>query len=386
MDAPMLTSGASGRLSALISFFALGRILLFLHSVLSILLFPFRQSSTVKPINGVKKDNSSKSKIVVKVPLQLAPAAQGRRQREQEALARRQLAIKRVEMAMKEEKCVKREFELIRTERGETLFTQSWTPIGVKIKGLVVLMHGLNEHSGRYDHFAKKLIQKGFKVYAMDWIGHGGSETLHGYVHSLDHAVNDLKIFIYKVSVENPGLPCFLFGHSTGGAIILKAVRDPKLEAKIRGIVMTSPAIMVQPAHPLVTALAPVFSLIAPKYQFSTAQKTGPAVSRDPDALISKYSDPLVFTGSIRVRTGYEILRIMTQLQNELPRISVPFLVLHGESDLVTDPNGSKRLYELARSEDKCIKLYEGLLHDLLIEPEKLVVMKDIVDWLELRV
>jgi acylglycerol lipase len=59
-------------------------------------------------------------------------------------------------------------------------------------RGLVVLLHGLNEHSGRYSDFAKQLNVNGFKVYGIDWIGHGGSDGLHAYVPSLDYAVADL--------------------------------------------------------------------------------------------------------------------------------------------------------------------------------------------------
>ncbi|KAF3320528.1 hypothetical protein FCM35_KLT15224 [Carex littledalei] len=391
MDAPMLTSGASGRLSALLSILALGRILLFIQSILSIMLLPFRRSViSTSGGAGLKKGPSG---IVVKVQAQRTPAAHAvvaRRQREHEAATRRQLAISRVEMERRaEEKNGQkflRDFELISTKRGETLFTQSWTPIGVKAKGVVVIMHGLNEHSGRYDHLARKLNENGFKVYAMDWTGHGGSDGLHGYVHSLDHAISDLKKFLNKLSEGSPSLPCFLFGHSTGGAIILKAVLDPEVQNQVDGIVMTSPAIAVQPAHPIVATLAPVFSLIVPRYQFSSVQKTGLPVSRDPKALRSKYSDPLVFTGPIRVRTGYEILCITTYLQDHLHEVNVPFLVLHGTSDSVTDPNGSKRLHEEARSKDKSIRLYDGLLHDLLIEPEKDLILGEIVDWLNSRV
>lgn len=248
-------------------------------------------------------------------------------------------------------------------------------------RGLVVLMHGLNEHSGRYNHFAMQLNDCGFKVYAMDWIGHGGSDGLHGYVPSLDYAVSDLKAFLEKVLTENPGLPCFCFGHSTGAAIILKAVLDPNIASRIQGVVLTSPAIRVQPSHPIVAKLAPIFSLIAPKYQF-TAASNGPPVSRDPEALKAKYSDPLVFTGSIRVRTGYEILRITSNLQQNLSKVNTPFLVLHGTDDTITAPEASRRLYEEASSSDKSIKLYEGLLHDLLFEPEKDEIAKDIIDWL----
>ncbi|KAI4347310.1 hypothetical protein L6164_008132 [Bauhinia variegata] len=132
--------------------------------------------------------------------------------------------------------------------------------------------------------------------------------------------------------------------------------------------------------------LAPIVSFLLPTYQVSAANKEGSRVSRDPEALIAKYSDPLVFTGAIRVRTGYELLQISTFLQQNLRKVKVPFLVLHGSSDTVTDPEASQKLYEEASSPDKAIKLYEGLLHDLLFEPERDSITQDIIQWLNSRV
>ncbi|KAK4280634.1 hypothetical protein QN277_012235 [Acacia crassicarpa] len=216
--------------------------------------------------------------------------------------------------------------------------------------------------------------------------GHGGSDGLHAYVHSLDDAVSDMKAFLEKILIENPGLPCFCFGHSTGAAIVLKALLDPKVEALVSGAVVTSPAVGVQTSHPIFLALAPVVSLLLPKYQFSAAYKKGSMVCRDPDALVSKYSDPLVCTRPIRVRTGYEILRITTYLQQNLRKIKVPFLVLHGTADTITDPAASKKFYKEASSSDKTIRLYKGLLHDLLLEPERHAVTQEIIQWLNNRV
>lgn len=108
-------------------------------------------------------------------------------------------------------------------------------------------------------------------------------------------------------------------------------------------------------------------------------------VSRDPDALVAKYSDPLVYTGSIRVRTGYEILKISSFLQQNLSKIRVPFLVLHGTVDQVTDPKASQKLYIEASSTDKSIRLLQGLLHDLLFEPERQSIISDIIEWINSR-
>lgn len=382
MAGSMQAADAAGRISALLSLLALRRILAVLQPLLLLLPFRWRArqgdaalADAVAASVTASSGKKAKAAVVLRVP-----AVCSRRQ----ALARREAAMRRAREAG-------RDYELIPTARGETLFTQSWWPhasssSSVKPRALVLVMHGLNEHSGRYDHLAKRLNAMDVKVYGMDWTGHGGSDGLHGYVQSLDHAVQDMKMYLRKISAENPGIPCFCFGHSTGGGIILKAVLDPEVDALVNGIILTSPAVRVQPAHPIVAALAPVFALIAPRYQFTGSSKNGPAVSRDPEALRVKYSDPLVFTGSIRVRTGYEILRLTAYLQQHLRRITVPLLVLHGADDMVTDPEGSRRLHREASTPDKAIRLYDGLLHDLLIEPEKEVVLGDIVDWLSPRI
>ncbi|XP_012089516.1 monoacylglycerol lipase [Jatropha curcas] len=396
----ILTSGASGRINALFSVRALKSLLMLINAVVLLLLLPFRgrrrtvpmSSSAEKPKDLQECGTPRKGSTMVRVPARIVPwkssASSGGGSVavavDQEVAGRRALAIRRV--LQDDDVNSVREFSLFVTSRGDTIFTQSWTPASVKIRGLVIILHGLNEHSGRYNDFAKQLNAHGFKVYGMDWIGHGGSDGLHAYVHSIDYAVNDLKSFLDKVLGDNPGLPCFCFGHSTGAAIVLKAAMDPKVEARIAGVVLTSPAVGVQPSHPIFVVLAPIFSVLLPRFQLGAANKKGMPVSRDPEALVAKYSDPLVYTGSIRIRTGYEILRISTYLQQNLSRLSVPFLVLHGTSDTVTDPEASQKLYEEASSTDKSIKLLQGFLHDLLFEPERQDIIDDIIEWLSCRV
>nr|XP_010905619.2 uncharacterized protein LOC105032760 [Elaeis guineensis] len=398
----IMTSGASGRVNALLSLVslqALRSLLQLLNGFILLLLLPFRRQTVVVSAverppetvagkgeggSGARKGAGCGGAMLLRVPAAMVPWWP---RESQEAAARLAMAIRR--MGVKEEedegRRSERRFALFATARADTLFTQSWAPVSVQTKGLVVLLHGLNEHSGRYNCFAKQLNDNGFKVYAMDWIGHGGSDGLHGYVHSLDYAVDDLKAFLQKVLSENPWLPCFCFGHSTGGAIVLKAALDPKVKVHVEGVVLTSPAIRVQPSHPIVPIIAPIFSLLVPRYQFSASYRSGPPVSRDPEAVRAKYSDPLVFTGPLRVRTGHEILRITSYLQHNLRKVAVPFLVLHGTADTVTDPEASQRLYNEASSTDKSIKLYEGFLHDLLFEPERDDIAKDIIDWLNSR-
>ncbi|XP_061361829.1 uncharacterized protein LOC133305588 [Gastrolobium bilobum] len=393
--------------TALLSLRALKSMFMLMYAVVMLLLLPFRGRRRVSPPE--KPSGSKEEKLqhhechrkgsVVRLPAKIVPwkssisangggggvvMAMKAVDQATVAEARRELAIRRV-VDDDDPRCV-REYWLFGTRRGDTIFTQCWTPVSVKIRGIVLLMHGLNEHSGRYSDFAKQLNADGYKVYGMDWIGHGGSDGLHGYVHSLDDAVSDMKVFLEKIVTENLGLPCFCFGHSTGAAITLKALLDPNVEDCVVGAAFTSPAVRVEPSHPILLVLAPIVSFLLPTCPCSSAYKKGLPVSRDPDALIAKYSDPLVCTGPLRVRTGHEILRITSYLQQNLRKLRVPLLVLHGTADSVTDPNASQKLYEEASSTDKTIKLYEGLLHDLLFEPEREAITQDIIQWLNNRV
>ncbi|KAL9660877.1 hypothetical protein QQ045_025696 [Rhodiola kirilowii] len=389
----MLTSGAIGRITALLSLTALRSLMMLVTAVLMLLTAPFRRPSKISSSGEktIRKDvggGEGSGRKVVRVPTKRLPwrnAAAAAVAVDHEVAKRRAMAVSRVEQDEVDPAKTVREFSLFATARGDTLFTQSWSPVSKPIRGVVIILHGLNEHSGRYSDFAQKLNANGYKVFAMDWIGHGGSDGLHAYVHSLDDAVLDLKKFIEKVTDENPGVKCFCFGHSTGGAIVLKTMMDPEVEARISGIVLTSPAVGVQPTHPIYSVLAPVMSFLLPRYQLSAAAPSSVQVSRDPEALKAKYSDPLVYTGSIRVRTGCEILRITNYLQQNLGRLKVPFLVLHGSDDGVTDPEASRKLYKEASSMDKTLKLCEGLLHDLLFEPEKECIMTDIINWMNCR-
>ncbi|KAK9273008.1 hypothetical protein L1049_017815 [Liquidambar formosana] len=389
MEELTLTSGASGRIiplfknikTSFLSYQALRRSLIFIHSLfLSLLLLLRRRRLPQSP------QSPTSSMASLEKPSTLRRRSVWKRE-EEDSLRRRALAegLEMVEETSDGTSLCRWSTSLFVGVRRNALFCRSWFPVSGEMKGILIIIHGLNEHSGRYAQFARQLTSCNFGVYAMDWIGHGGSDGLHGYVPSLDHVVADTGAFLEKIKSDNPGTPCFLFGHSTGGAVVLKAASYPHIEEMLEGIVLTSPALRVKPAHPIVGAVAPLFSIVVPKFQFKGANKRGIPVSRDPAALLAKYSDPLVYTGPIRVRTGHEILRISSYLMRNFKSVTVPFFVLHGTADRVTDPLASQDLYNVASSTFKDIKLYDGFLHDLLFEPEREEIAQDIIDWMEKR-
>uniref|UniRef100_A0A1S4BJ11 Serine aminopeptidase S33 domain-containing protein n=2 Tax=Nicotiana TaxID=4085 RepID=A0A1S4BJ11_TOBAC len=172
--AMILTSGPSGIISALFSLRVLRSLWLLLSAFVLLLLLPFRGRKRMvsqATTSGSKEEKFDKM-IERKGPMVRVPAKMVPRKNmvDNEVAARRVLAIKRV-LEDVDDKNTVREFSLFVTSRGDTMFTQSWTPVSLKVRGLVFLLHGLNEHSGRYDDFAKKLNANGYKVYGIDWTG-----------------------------------------------------------------------------------------------------------------------------------------------------------------------------------------------------------------------
>ncbi|KAM3378957.1 monoacylglycerol lipase [Capsicum galapagoense] len=379
-----LTSGASGRIIPLLknlrrsvfSYDTFRRLIIFIQSIFLWVILVSRRRFVTSPSSPPPSPSAASTSV-------LSKRRKFALRRDEEDTQRRRALAEALDMVVENDGFLCRwNTSLFFGARRNALFCRSWFPFSDELRGIIIIIHGLNEHSGRYAHFARQLNSCNFGVYAMDLIGHGGSDGLHGYVPSLDHVVADTGAFLERVKFENPGIPCFLFGHSTGGAVVLKAASYPHIENMLEGIILTSPALRVKPANPIVTAVAPIFSLVAPRYQFKGSHKRGIPVSRDPAALVAKYSDPLVYTGPLRVRTGHEILRISSYLMRNFKSVTVPFLVLHGSADRVTDPLASQDLYNEAASAFKDIKLYDGFLHDLLFEPEREEIAQDIIDWM----
>ena len=101
---------------------------------------------------------------------------------------------------------------------GTTIYHRTWAPDG-DAKGVVLLVHGLGEHSGRYQHVAERLVDAGYVVAALDHRGHGKSSGKRVYVKSYDEFMRDLTQFRRMVESEHPGLPVVMVGHSMGSGL-----------------------------------------------------------------------------------------------------------------------------------------------------------------------
>jgi len=264
---------------------------------------------------------------------------------------------------------------------GLSLYQRIWLPRGDAV-AVVVVLHGVIEHSGRYAALAEDLNRHGYAVYAMDLRGHGRSGGPPVLVRSFDQYLDDLQLLLGRVAAREPGKPLFVFGHSMGGLIatLLAATRT----VEVNGLVLSAAALRVAPGvFPVLRHLAALVARVWPTLRL--VRVDGARISRDPEVLEQFRGDPLVFHGRFPTCTGAEIFRAARQIQANMEAVRLPLLILHGTGDLITDPEGSRELYRRAASTDKTLRLYAGLYHDLVGEPEKDQVKADLFEWLSAR-
>ncbi|HET6268232.1 MAG TPA: alpha/beta hydrolase [Acidobacteriota bacterium] len=260
---------------------------------------------------------------------------------------------------------------------GLNIFTRSWLPKD-KARGIVVIVHGFNAHSGYYSWVAEQFVANGLAAYALDLRGRGKSEGERFYVEKFEDYVNDLHTFVKIAKSEQPNLPTFLLAHSAGG--VVGCVYTLEHQAELRGLICEDFAHEV-PAPDFALAVFKGLSHVAPHaHSFSLKNED---FSRDPKAVEVMNNDPLIAHESQPVETMAEMVRADERLKKEFQLITLPVLILHGSADKVTKPSGSRHFYEKAGSKDKTLKIYDGHYHDLLADIGKEEVLKDIQRWID---
>jgi acylglycerol lipase len=262
---------------------------------------------------------------------------------------------------------------------GVKIFTREWQPDG-EPRGVVVIAHGLNAHSGLYEWAAQQLTANGLAVYALDHRGRGRSEGERFFVKKFADWTSDLATFIRLVKAREPALPVFLLGHSAGGVIACGYTLDHQDE--LAGLICEDFAYRV-PAPRIALSIVKGVSRVAPH---ATVMKlNNEDFSRDHKVVRAMNADPLIADEAQPSETIAEIVRADELLEKSFGLITLPLLILHGTADKVTKPSGSKEFYEKAGSRDKTLKLYEGHVHDLLADVGKEEVMADIQAWIDAR-
>ncbi|RNL66667.1 alpha/beta hydrolase [Zhongshania marina] len=262
---------------------------------------------------------------------------------------------------------------------GCRIYTQNWQPSD-EPKAVLILVHGLAEHSNRYMGIANYFTEQGYAVYALDHEGHGHSQGLRGYINSFDDFLTTLDQYLNNIANQHPGKKLFLVGHSMGGVISSAYLLEH--QQKLAGCILSGAALATGDViSPLQKVVLNTLSKVLPK--LPVLQLEANDVCHDPAVVEAYKNDPHVFTGKIRVRLITEILRTADRVLKNAANISLPMLILHGGDDKMASPSGSEKLYAGISSSDKTLKIYPGLYHEIFLEPEKLEIYATIHTWLE---
>ncbi|WP_280505675.1 alpha/beta hydrolase [Nocardia farcinica] len=262
--------------------------------------------------------------------------------------------------------------------RGGRIFWRAWLPDG-SARAVVVLVHGVAEHSGRYAHVGEALAGTGYAVYALDHIGHGRSGGHRANLDSVDGAADNVEQLRSIAEQQHPGAPVFLLGHSMGSLIVLYLATRAPIE--VAGLVLSAPPLDIPVGNPLQRVFAPVLSKLTPN--LGVLQLDSSTISRDPAVVAAYDNDPLVFRGKLPARTGAEILATTETVKGRLAALTVPTLVLHGTADALAAPSSSDMLERGAGAKDLTVIRYDGLYHEVFNEPERDTVLADVQRWLQ---
>ncbi|WP_446223366.1 alpha/beta hydrolase [Nocardia sp. IBHARD005] len=264
---------------------------------------------------------------------------------------------------------------------GGKIAWRAWQP-ETALRAVVVLVHGVAEHSGRYEHVGAALADAGFAVYALDHLGHGRSEGPAANIGSMQGAADNVATLLDLAGVAHPGVPRFLLGHSMGSLVVLHlATRGP---VDVAGVIVSAPPLDIPLGNPIQRLAAPVLTRFAPNLGVLTLDSS--TISRDPEVVRAYDDDPLVFRGKLPARSAVEILQHTALVKRRLGALTAPLLVLHGTADTIASPSSADLLERDAGSTDVTVLRYQGLYHEVFNEPERARVLDDVTDWLSTHV
>ena len=265
---------------------------------------------------------------------------------------------------------------------GSGLFYRSW-PVNDQASAVVLISHGLGEHSGRYEHVAAAFNAAGLHVFALDHLGHGQSPGKRAFVSRFSELTDGVAELRAHIATEYPSMPVYLVGHSLGGLIAASTVLDAAQD--YAGLVMTGPALGVPTPPPAwQVLLLRVFSAVAPGLK--ALELDANAICRDPAVVEDYVADPLVHHENIPARMVVSLFDEGARVMASAKDISLPVLLLHGAEDQLTSASASTEFVDMLASSDKQCTIYDGMYHELFNEPEQEAIFKTCCEWISARI
>ena len=264
----------------------------------------------------------------------------------------------------------------------ESLALHDWPlSAGWPTRGVVVLVHGLGEHVGRYVHVADRLNQWGFSVRGYDQYGHGESAGLRGELPTDDKLLTDLAAVIDDTRTRmDDRLPLILLGHSMGGLVAAQLV-SLKIR-RVDALVLSSPALdtgqgVVQ------KALMNSLYRVAPQSRMSSGLDPR-YLSHDHTVVDAYRADPLVHD-RISARLAHFIATAGAAVVKRAPRWKVPTLLMYAGQDRLVQAAGSRVFAQAAPAECVTVREFGMHYHELFNEIDQASVFEALHDWLVAR-
>jgi alpha-beta hydrolase superfamily lysophospholipase len=273
------------------------------------------------------------------------------------------------------------------------LFVRRARLIGLA-RGVVVLVHGMGEHSGRYGHLAGALVARGLAVVGWDLRGHGRSSGVRGDAADNDWLVDDLAAVCAHFREKER--PLFLFGHSLGAQIVLRYLereaaslgrKDTSSEreaAFCQGAVIASPWLRLAFDPPWwKLLLARLAMRIRPAF-IQTTPLRAERLSRDA-AHLASFPDLDLTHRCISARMFFALQAGGGRLLAAAGSIRTPMLLLHGDDDPVTSHHATCEFFARTGSEDKTLRIFPGSRHEMHNDLDRARVLREIGDWIAAR-
>ncbi|GMH69605.1 hypothetical protein TL16_g05197 [Triparma laevis f. inornata] len=258
--------------------------------------------------------------------------------------------------------------------RGMCLMSYVMKPIKKKPKTVIMFCHGYSDQScwmkmAEY----RRLVRAGYAVMALEYEGHGRSDGLLVSVPDWDKLIGDVSEFMFEMSsTVFPGLPLFVAGESMGGAVSYEV--SQRCSEIITGTLLLCPMCAIhENMKPSPLIIKMFYAVVGPPgscnylgtLPFAPSKDVGEYSFKSKDKKDAAEGHCNFFGRKPRLATARELLDTTDRISASLKEFDVPFVVLHGKADLVTDPNLSQRLFDESCSKDKTIKLYDGMWHTL---------------------
>lgn len=244
---------------------------------------------------------------------------------------------------------------------------------------MILLIHGLSDHTGRYEYVGTYFAAAGYTLIVVDLRGHGRSFGTRGHFPSYECIMGDLTLLLKAACKRHPELPVILYGHSMGGNLVLNyLIRN---HPSVAGAVVTSPWLRLNVKPRLYKA---VVATIANKLFPSMTTPDGiiPSyLSHDEEVGVKYLADPLVHH-VITARTFFEISHAGEYALQQAGQITCQLLLMHGTDDHLTDFAATSKFSEMVIS-GLTFKPWDGLYHELHNEFEKEAILGFVRDWMD---